>query len=110
MKNMKTILAAISAVAFSGAPIAFAGSHQLVPMDVDLSVVKNDIARNINADVSRIPEIVAAPVDVAAKVCNVPADTLREQVKNDSGGCTAESTSAALEGIVREAVNRPGQQ
>lgn len=88
MKNIKTVLAAISsAAALSITPAAFAQQSGLV--NVDIRNVANNIAKNINVDVSQIPVTVQAPVSVAATVCNVAADVLGGQVASGSGSCTA---------------------
>lgn len=109
MKNIKTILAAISSVAvLSMAPAAFAQQSGLV--NVDIRNVANNIAKNINVDVSQIPVTVQAPVSVAATVCNVAADVLGGQVASGSGSCTAQSTSSALDQIVLEQIKGTAQQ
>jgi hypothetical protein len=105
---MKTFLmAAVAAASLSLAP-AFAQQSGLV--NVTISNVANDIARNINVDVSQIPVTVQVPVGVAATVCGVAANVLGQQRDSANSGCTATSTSTALDQIVQRQLkgNRQG--
>lgn len=107
MKNVRIAFAAIiSAAVLSMAPTAFAKQSGMV--DVDISNVANNIAENINVDVSQIPATVQAPVDVAANVCVVAAIVLGEQAESGEGSCTAETTSTALNQIVQRQIRGRG--
>lgn len=109
MENIKTLLATISAVAvLSIAPTAFAQQSGLI--NVDIRNVANNIAKNINVDVSQIPVTVQAPVTVAATVCNIAADVLGTQAASGSGSCTAKSTSSALDKIVLDQIKGTAQK
>ena len=109
MKNVKmTVAAIISAAVFSMMPTAFAQQSGLV--NVDIRNVANNIAKNINVDVSQIPVTVQAPIGVAATVCNVAANVLGEQAASGGGSCTAQTTSTALEQIVQRQIKGTGQQ
>lgn len=109
MKQMKTLLAAIgSAVMLSATPAAFSQQSGLV--NVDIRNVANNIAKNINVDVSQIPVTVQAPIDVAANVCGVSANILGQQGGSGTAGCTAQSTSAALNDIVQQQLKGTAQQ
>jgi hypothetical protein len=109
MKNVRMSFAAIiSAAVFSMGPTAFAQQSGLV--NVDLSGVRVEIAKNINVDVSQIPVTVQAPIGVAANVCNVAANVLGEQAGAGGGSCTAQTTSTALNEIVQRQIKRTGQQ
>jgi hypothetical protein len=109
MKNVKMAFAAVvSAAVFSMVPTAFAQQSGLV--NVDIRNVANNIAKNINVDVSQIPVTVQAPIGVAATVCNVAANVLGEQAGAGGGSCTAETTSTALDQIVQQQIKRTGQQ
>ena len=109
MKNVKMTFAAIvSAAMFGMAPTAFAQQSGLV--NVDISNVANNIAKNINVDVSQIPVTVQAPIDVAANVCNVAATVLGAQAGSGGGSCTAKTTSTALNEIVQRQIKGTGQQ
>ena len=110
MKSVKTALAVISSAGlFSIAPLTVAEQSPGL-MNVDISNVANNIAKNIGVDVSQIPVTVQAPVSVAATVCNVAADVLGGQVASGSGSCTAKSTSSALDQIVLEQIKGTAQQ
>jgi hypothetical protein len=71
-------------------------------VNVDVSNIRADIAKDINVDVSQIPVTVQVPVDVAANVCNVAVDVLTSQVAQGGGKCEAKSTSSALNQVVQD--------
>ena|SRR5687768_5357384 len=109
MENVKMAFAAIiSAVVLSMAPTAFAQQSGLV--NVDISNVANNIAKNINVDVSQIPVTVQAPIGVAANVCNVAANVLGQQAGSGGGSCTAQTTSTALNEIVQRQIKGTQQK
>ncbi|MBA4143301.1 MAG: hypothetical protein H0X43_09940 [Nitrosospira sp.] len=97
-----------SAAALTIGSPAFAQQEGLV--NVDISNVNTEIAKNINVDVSQIPVTVQAPIGVAANVCNVGANVLGEQARSGTGSCTAETTSDALNQIVQRQIKGTGQQ
>lgn len=74
-------------------------------VNVNLTDVRVDIAKNINVDVSQVPVTVQAPIGVAANVCNVAANVLAQQ-RNQGGtaSCDAKSTSQALDQIVQRQI------
>lgn len=74
-------------------------------VNVDISNVANNIAKNINVDVSQIPVTVQAPIGVAANVCGVNANVLAQQGAG-LANCTATSTSTALNQIVQRQIKR----
>jgi len=86
-------IAAVIAIATSG---AFAQGSLI---SVDVHNVANDIAKNINVDVSQVPVTVQAPIGVAATVCGVGVSVLGTQ-RGANPACTATSTSGALNQIV----------
>lgn len=69
-------------------------------VNVDVSNVANNIARNINVDVSQIPVTVQVPIGIAANVCGVNANVLAQQGAG-AAQCTATSTSNALDNLVQ---------
>ena len=69
-------------------------------VNVDIRNVANNIARNINVDVSQIPVTVQAPIGIAANVCGVNANVLAQQ-GTGAAQCTATSTSNALDNLVQ---------
>ena len=77
---------------------AFAQQSGLV--NVDVHNVANNIAKNINVDVSQIPVTVQAPIGIAATVCGVGANVLGQQKGSGTASCSASSTSSALDQLV----------
>ena len=100
---MKSLRALLVAVAMAPASIAFAQQAGLV--NVNLEVVRNEIAKDINVNVSQIPVTVQVPIDVAATVCNVQASVLATAAKQGKADCKAQSTSTALNQIVQRQVS-----
>ncbi len=95
-------LAALLVVATMG--FAQVQANNLV--NVNVSNIKTEIAKNINVDVSQLPVTVQAPIAVAAVVCGVSVDVLTSQVQQQQGNnsCTANSTSTALNTIVQNQI------
>ena len=73
-------------------------------VNVNVSNIKADIAKNINVDVSQVPVTVQAPIDVAAAVCGVAVNVLTSQVQQGNNTCTAKSTNTALNQIVQNQI------
>jgi hypothetical protein len=103
--NVKSIAAVIgmSALVATG---AIAQPRQAGLVNVEVSNVANDIARNVNVDVSQIPVTVQVPVGVAATVCGVAANVLGAQAASGNAQCTATSTNTALNNIVQSQLKR----
>lgn len=74
-------------------------------VNVDVSNVANNIAQNINVDVSQIPVTVQVPVGIAANVCGVNANVLARQGVG-AAQCTATSTSTALNQLVQRQIKQ----
>ena len=87
-------IAAFAAISVSGA--AFAQPKQSGLVNVDLSNLRADIAKDINVDVSQIPVNVQVPVGVAATVCGVDANVLARQDQGSAPACQAKNKSQAL--------------
>lgn len=88
-----------SAIALCYAPLASAQQSNMI--SVDLSGVATTVAKNINADASKIPAMIQAPVGVAAAVCGVDASTLAQQGGTGTpGSCQAKNTSTALDQLI----------
>ncbi len=100
-------LACASALALALAP-AWAQQSGLV--NVNVSNVANNIAQNINVDVSQIPVNVQVPVGVAATVCGVAANVLGQQAASGNAQCTANTTSTALDQTVLNQIRGTGQR
>ena len=102
MKLFKKTLVLISSVVALTLTIAFPSfAQQEGLVNVDISKVKTEIAKNINVDVSQIPVTVQAPIGVAANVCNIAANVLGQQAGSGTATCTAESTSDVLNQVVQ---------
>jgi len=72
---MSKVLPLAIAVAMAVTP-AFAQQSGGGLVTVNISNVANDIARDLDVNVSNIPVTVQVPVSVAANVCNVSIDVL----------------------------------
>src|SRR5436853_7479451 len=70
-------------------------------VNVDVSGVREQIARNIKVDASSIPVSVQAPRELAAKACGLDPKVFEQQEASGGANCTAKSTSAELENTVR---------
>lgn len=80
----------------SGAmPAAGAGMDSLI--NVNLSDIRAEIAKNVNVNLERVPITIQLPVTVAANVCGVNVNLLSVQVNTAGNSCTATATSPALE-------------
>ena len=91
-------------IAFLGIAPSFAQQAGLV--NVNISNVKTEIAKNINVDVSQIPVTVQVPIDVAANVCGVAVNVLTAQAQQGTASCSATSTSTALNNVVQSQVKK----
>lgn len=105
MKTSKSIAAAVMGLALASGG-AFAQQEGLV--NVDISNVANNIAKNINVDVSQVPVTVQAPIGIAANVCGVAANVLGQQ-RGTGSNCTATSTSTALDNLVQNQLKKNKQ-
>ena len=95
-------LAASAAFALSLSAVPALAQQQEGLVNVNLGdVVLEEIASDINVDVSQIPVTVQVPVGVAANVCGVNANVLAEQKKAGDATCDATSTSQALNQVVQ---------
>ena len=81
---------------------ATAQSSQMV--EVSLTNIKDAIAKELQADVEKIPLMVKVPVETAKGVCNVTAEGLTSQANNGVPTCPAERTSAALNDAVKQEI------
>jgi hypothetical protein len=71
-------------------------------INVNLSDVAAEIAKNVNIDLSRVPITIQLPITIAANVCGVDVNLLSVQVNTGNNTCTATATSPTLE---QEVVN-----
>ena len=70
-------------------------------VNVNLSDIAVDIARDLDVNVSEIPVTVQAPIGIAANVCGVEANVLA-QGGGSANECAATSSSQALNKIVQD--------
>jgi hypothetical protein len=75
-------------------------------VNVNLSDIRADVAKNINVNVSQVPVTVQVPIDVAATVCGVDVSVLTNQAKSGSATCTARNDTQALNQIVQSQINQ----
>jgi hypothetical protein len=74
---------------------------------VNISNVANNIARDLDVNVSNIPVTVQVPVSVAAAVCGLTVNALATQGRGgDTRTCDATSNNAALNRIVQRQLSR----
>jgi hypothetical protein len=108
MRNMKTLgyfaLAVMLAIGIAATAVA---QVQTGLVNVNLEDVRVDIAKNIKVDVSQVPVTVQAPIGIAANVCNVAANVLADQIKQEgTANCRAVTTSTALNEIVQRQIKK----
>jgi len=94
-------LAACSSSGTGTAPAAGGASLSNL-INVNLSNIAAEIAKNVNIDLSRVPITIQLPITVAANVCGVDVNLLSAQVNTGNTTCTATTTSPQLE---QEVVN-----
>ena len=76
-------------------------------INVDISNVRTEIAKNLNVNVSQIPVTAQVPIGVAANICGVNANVLAQQGRGGSAACAARNTSQALNQFVqRQSLNQ----
>lgn len=109
MKRNKTLVAsAVTAAAMFMAP-AFAQQEGFV--DVKIEGISTELATSLGVEHGKLPEMVKAPIGVAASVCEMSASELAPQGGAASAECTAKTSSTALEQIVRaEVQEQPGER
>lgn len=104
MNMMRTSILAL-ALATMALPAAAAQQEGLV--NVNVSNVANDLAKNLSVDVNQIPVTVQVPVGVAANVCNIDANVLAAAKKgSNDANCDATSTSTALSQVVQKQLKK----
>ncbi len=102
---MRTTLAIVASatLALSATP-ALAQNNGLVVVDLSNAKVLNNLAQNLNVNVSDISALnnVAVPIGLAAAICDVNANVLAQQKKTGGSKCTATNSTAALQKAVQE--------
>ena len=98
-----------AAIAAGAATLALPASAQLVGgglVVVNVSNVANNIARDLDVNVSNIPVTVQVPVSVAAAVCGLDVNVLARQRQEGPRSCDAVSNNEALNRIVQRQLTR----
>jgi hypothetical protein len=95
---------AVSLLALLAVAPAFSQQSGLV--NVNLTNVKTEIAKNINVNVSQIPVTIQVPIAVAANVCGVAVDVLTSQATQGDAKCDAKTTNDALNQVVQTQLNQ----
>lgn len=109
MINTKKLIATTFSMAALGLASPVFAEAQSGLVNVDVSNVANNIAKNISVDVSQIPVTVQVPVGIAANVCGVDANVLAKQAQGGTAKCGAQSTSTALDQVVQRKLSGKGQ-
>jgi hypothetical protein len=105
------LIAAAAALTLSATalPALAQNNSGLVVVDLSGANIANNIARDLDVNVSQIPVNVQVPIGVAATICGVNANVLASQRKaGDPVTCTATSTSQALNQVVQRQLNNQG--
>lgn len=100
MKTRRCI-AVTAFVAMSLGGAAFAQPKQSGLVNVDLSNLRADIAKDINVNASQIPVTAQVPVDVAATVCGIDVNALARQAVGATPTCQAKNKSQALNDVLQ---------
>jgi hypothetical protein len=95
------ILPLAAALALAATP-ALGQNQGLVVVDLTNADVANNIARDLDINVSEVPVNVQLPIGIAAAVCDVNASVLAHQKKTGSPTCKATSTNASLNKAVQQ--------
>jgi hypothetical protein len=73
-------------------------------INVNLSDIRAEIAKNVDVALERVPITIQLPVTVAANVCGVNVNLLSVQVDTGNNTCTATTSSVELEQAVKNQV------
>lgn len=73
-------------------------------INVNLSDIAAEVAKNVNLNLEDVPISVQLPVNVAANVCGVDVNLLSASLNTAGNDCQATTTSSELEQAVRNAM------
>src|SRR5688572_18068204 len=93
------------AVLLSFVPDVQAQTIAVVNVDLRNARILQNIANNLDVNVSNIPISVQLPVNAAANVCQVTVALLSSAFQRGGATCTAQNTSLALLNIVQHQIN-----
>src|SRR5215212_7382308 len=105
---MRTMMMA-AALALGTVSVTSPAAAQLVGgglVVVNISNVANNIARDLDVNVSNIPVTVQVPVSVAAAVCGLDVNVLSQQRQDGQRTCPATTNNAALNKIVQRQLTK----
>src|SRR3712207_840858 len=103
-KSIRTAALMVTGALTFGSVSAALAAQQSGLVNVNIQDVAQNIARDINVNVSQIPVTVQVPVGVAATVCGIDANVLAKQQQTGDATCTAKNTSTALNQVVQKQV------
>jgi len=106
----KLLITAFAAATLVATPALAQLNGGLVVIDlsrnnVDLDLL-NNVANDLNVNVSQIPVNVQVPIGLAAAICDVNANVLAQQKKNGGSPCTAKNQTSALNKAVQRQMVR----
>lgn len=76
---------------------AIPGSSSGSLININLSNIRAEIAKNLDISLDRVPITIQLPITIAANVCGTNVNLLTAQLNAGSNSCTATATSPALE-------------
>ena len=101
--QMKTMFAALAGLSMLGAPALAqnVNANNLISVQLNDALIE-DVANDLDVNVSQIPVSVQVPVGVAAAVCGVDANVLARGRNGDQPAtCDAGNTSTAFNQAVQ---------
>ena len=97
----KLMMAAAGLAALATPSFAQVGNSQgLIPIQIQNVHILDNFLNSAQISALNGPITVQAPISVAANVCGTTVAALADARKNGTGGCSAQSGSAALADIV----------
>ncbi|MDQ3269453.1 MAG: hypothetical protein M3Q11_04580 [Pseudomonadota bacterium] len=102
-----TLASVLACGMFAGAAMA-QQQEGLVNVNVTDVELLNNIANDLDVNVSQIPVTVQAPIGIAANVCDVNANVLAAQGRGQGGSCDAKNTSQAFNKLIQRQMNQQG--
>ena len=97
-------VAACSTSGTDGGEGAGTGAGMSDLINVNLSDIRAEVAKNVDVALERVPITIQLPVTVAANVCGVNVNLLSAQLDTGSNTCTATTSSVELEQAVENQI------
>ncbi|HEX2257031.1 MAG TPA: hypothetical protein VHG92_10110 [Afifellaceae bacterium] len=98
---MALSLAACTTGGSTGGDTAAGGAPAGGLINVNISDIRAEVAKNVNVSIENVPITVQLPIAAAAAVCGVDVNLLSVQFNAGNTTCNATTTSADLEQAVR---------